>query len=139
VPFRGNTPAAVLVSHMSKEMPPTRELRGELSAHLEGALRRALAKTPSDRYPTAAMFVEALTPVDKSVGPLFPDANRHGFSVGATKTVGKKEFTLFYEALKFVDRTTNVAANNIQYTNGDYRNFAHVLGAGLRLVVGGPK
>jgi putative two-component system response regulator len=62
VPFRGTTPAAVLVSHMSKEMPPTRELRGELSAHLEGALRRALAKSPSDRYPTAAMFVEALTP-----------------------------------------------------------------------------
>jgi putative two-component system response regulator len=62
VPFRGNTPAAVLVSHMSKEMPPTRELHGELSAHVEGALRRALAKSPSDRYPTAATFVEALTP-----------------------------------------------------------------------------
>jgi putative two-component system response regulator len=62
VPFRGNTPAAVLVSHMNKEMPPTRELHGELSAHVEGALRRALAKSPSDRYPTAAMFVEALTP-----------------------------------------------------------------------------
>jgi len=42
--------------------------------------------------------------VDKSVGPLFPDANRHGFTIGATKTVGKKEFTLFYEALQFADR-----------------------------------
>jgi len=77
--------------------------------------------------------------VDKSVGPLFPDANRHGFSIGATKTVGKKEFTLFYEALQFADRRVAVPANDIKYTNGDYSNFAHVLGAGLRLVVGGPK
>jgi long-chain fatty acid transport protein len=77
--------------------------------------------------------------VDKSVGPLFPDANRHGFTIGATKTVGKKEFTLFYEALQFVDRRTAVPANDIKYTNGDYSNFAHVLGAGLRFVVGGPK
>jgi putative two-component system response regulator len=62
VPFRGNTPAAVLVSHMNKVMPPTLELRGELSAHIEDALRRALAKSPGDRYPTASTFVEALTP-----------------------------------------------------------------------------
>lgn len=84
-------------------------------------------------------FFDRSPVVDKSVGPLFPDSNRHGFSVGATKTVKNKEFTLFYEALKFVDRTTAVAANDIQFTNGDYRNFAHVLGAGLRLVLGGNK
>jgi putative two-component system response regulator len=62
VPFQADTPAAVLVSHMSKAMPPTHELRGELSAHVEGALRQGLAKSPGDRYPTASMFVEALTP-----------------------------------------------------------------------------
>jgi long-chain fatty acid transport protein len=74
--------------------------------------------------------------VDKSVGPLFPDANRHGFSVGATRKVGNAEFTLFYEGLKFVDRTTAVPANDIKYTNGDYRNFAHVFGGGLRFNIG---
>jgi long-chain fatty acid transport protein len=77
--------------------------------------------------------------VDKAVGPLFPDSNRHSFTVGATKTVSNKEFTLFYEAMKFVDRNTNVAANAYQYTNGDYRNFAHVAGAGLRLTLGGTR
>jgi long-chain fatty acid transport protein len=77
--------------------------------------------------------------VDKAVGPLFPDANRHSFTVGATKTAGNKEFTLFYEAMKFVDRTTAVAENNIKFTNGDYRNFAHVAGAGLRIILGGSK
>jgi long-chain fatty acid transport protein len=74
--------------------------------------------------------------VDKSVGPLFPDANRHGFSFGATRAVGNKEFTLFYEGLKFVERTTAVPANDIKYTNGDYRNFAHVVGVGLRFNIG---
>lgn len=43
--------------------------------------------------------------VDQSVGPLFPDSNRHSFTVGATRTRGNKEFTLFYEAMKFVHRT----------------------------------
>jgi long-chain fatty acid transport protein len=75
--------------------------------------------------------------VDKSVGPLFPDSNRHGFTAGATQTVGNKELTFFYEALKFVDRTTAVADNNIKFTNGDYRNFAHVLGLAMRFNFGG--
>ena len=62
VPFQADTPAAVLLSHVTKPMPATRELRGELSAHLEEALRRGLAKIPQDRYPSAAAFVAALKP-----------------------------------------------------------------------------
>ncbi len=62
VPFRADTPVAVLLSHMSKAMPPARELLGELSAHLEEALRRGLAKIPAERYATATQLVEALTP-----------------------------------------------------------------------------
>jgi len=62
VPFQADTPAAVLLSHMNTAMPPTRELVGKLSAHVEGALRKGLAKTPADRYPSASQFVAALTP-----------------------------------------------------------------------------
>ena len=62
VPFQANTPAAVLLSHMNKAMPPTRELTGELSLHVEDALRKVLAKTPDDRYKSASQFVSALTP-----------------------------------------------------------------------------
>ena len=62
VPFEATTPAAVLLSQVTKSMPPTRELKGELSAHLEGALRRGLAKRPENRYPSAAEFVAALQP-----------------------------------------------------------------------------
>ena len=62
VPFEAETPAAVLLSHVTKAMPATRELQGELSAHIEDVLRRALAKTPEDRYPSSAAFVAALKP-----------------------------------------------------------------------------
>jgi long-chain fatty acid transport protein len=71
--------------------------------------------------------------VDKSVGPLFPDANRHSLTVGGTKRVGNKDMTLFYEAMQFRNRTTNVPQNVIRGTNGEYRNFAHVFGMGLRM------
>ena len=62
VPFLGDTPAAVLLSHVTKAMPATRELRGELSAHVEDVLRRGLAKRPEERYPSTAAFVAALKP-----------------------------------------------------------------------------
>jgi long-chain fatty acid transport protein len=75
--------------------------------------------------------------VEKSVGPLFPDSTRHSFTFGATRKVGDNEFTFFGEAMKFTDRQTNVAANNYQWTNGDYHNFAYVAGLSLRLDVGG--
>src|SRR3989440_3742307 len=38
LPFGADTPAAVLLSHVTKPMPSTRELRGELSAHIEEVL-----------------------------------------------------------------------------------------------------
>jgi long-chain fatty acid transport protein len=70
--------------------------------------------------------------VPQSVGPLFPDSNRSSFTVGGTKKSGNREFTFFYEAMKFLDRQTNVPSNDYQWTNGDYHNFAHVAGLGLR-------
>lgn len=62
VPFQADTPAAVLLSHMNKAMPPTRELAGELSGHVEEVLRQALAKAPNARFSSASNFVAALTP-----------------------------------------------------------------------------
>lgn len=61
-PFQGDTPGAVLISHMRDAMPATRELPGEISAHVDQVLMRGLAKAPRDRYATASEFVAALTP-----------------------------------------------------------------------------
>src|SRR6266850_553042 len=76
VPFQAPTPVAVLISHMSQAMPPTRELEGKLSGHIEDALRRGLAKVAADRYPTASQFVAALTPAAWTGGarPDFKDS-----------------------------------------------------------------
>ncbi|HEV2476283.1 MAG TPA: serine/threonine-protein kinase, partial [Candidatus Dormibacteraeota bacterium] len=56
VPFECDTPAATLLSHVTKPMPAALELKGELSAHVEEVLRKALAKRPEDRYPSAVAF-----------------------------------------------------------------------------------
>jgi long-chain fatty acid transport protein len=75
---------------------------------------------------------------DKSVGPLFPDSSRNSLTLGMSRYRGNMEFSLFYQAMFFMDRVTNVAANNYQFTNGDYSNFANLAGAGLRLHLGKP-
>jgi putative two-component system response regulator len=62
VPFQADTPAAILLSHINKAVPPTRELTGELSGHVEDALRKALSKGTIDRFESATRFVAALTP-----------------------------------------------------------------------------
>lgn len=69
---------------------------------------------------------------DKSVGPYFPDADRNSITFGGTRKAGNKQFTFFYEAMKFSRRVTNISANNNLYTNGLYDNFAHVAGLSLR-------
>jgi hypothetical protein len=56
--------------------------------------------------------------------------------VGTSRRRGNLEFSLFYQAMFFMDRNTNVAANNYQFTNGEYKNFAHLAGAGLRMHLG---
>ena len=78
------------------------------------------------------------TPVpDKSTGPLFPDSSRHSFTVGASLRRGNMELSAFYQAMKFMDRRTDVPANNDVFTNGLYDNFAHLGGVSLRFNLGG--
>ena len=85
VPFQADTPAAVLLAQVTKAMPATRELRGELSAHIEDALRRGLAKIPEDRYDSAAAFVAALKPA------AWPSRNRDESSMPVTQRLARPE------------------------------------------------
>ncbi len=73
---------------------------------------------------------------DPSVGPLFPDSSRHSITFGATQRHGATELSLFYQAMFFVERDVNVAANAGLYTNGSYRNFADLAGLGMRIYPG---
>jgi serine/threonine-protein kinase len=57
VPFRGDTPVAVLFKHIQD--PPPLEGKGVPTA-LVPVLRKALAKAPEERFQSAAAFIEAL-------------------------------------------------------------------------------
>ncbi|MCA9873993.1 MAG: serine/threonine protein kinase [Anaerolineales bacterium] len=59
VPFAGST-SATLYAHEYKPVPPPRSLRPDLPPAAEAALLKMLAKTPADRFASAAEFVQAL-------------------------------------------------------------------------------
>jgi long-chain fatty acid transport protein len=112
-------------------LPP--EQRLVFNFHDSMNLAVGLEKALNPRLTVRCGYMFDLSPVpDESVGPLFPDANRNSFTAGGTMKSGNKEFTFFYEAMKFSNRVTNVADNDDVWTNGDYRNFAHVAGLSMR-------
>lgn len=114
------------------------ELRLEFDFNNAWQISTGFEKPLNENLQVRAGYMFDHTPVpDKSTGPLFPDSSRHSFTVGASLLRGNMELSLFYQAMKFLDRTTNVAANNDVFTNGLYDNFAHLGGFGLRWNVGG--
>ncbi len=60
VPFDAATAYELLNKHVSEPPPPLLELRPDLPPHAYVAVERALAKSPGDRFATAADFVSAL-------------------------------------------------------------------------------
>jgi len=59
-PFTGPTPQAVLARHAVDPVPPVRTVRATVPEALERLVLRALAKSPADRFATAAQFSDAL-------------------------------------------------------------------------------
>jgi tRNA A-37 threonylcarbamoyl transferase component Bud32 len=59
-PFTGPTVESVVHQHLTVEPPNITSLRPAVSAQIAGALERALAKTPADRFNPVALFAEAL-------------------------------------------------------------------------------
>ena len=60
-PFTGRTPQAVIAKQMMQPVPPLGHLRHRVPDWLDHAIRRALARVPADRFPTAGEFAAALT------------------------------------------------------------------------------
>jgi TolB-like protein len=62
-PYVGPYPGlARVAAHASEPVPEVRDLRGDVPPGLSAVLRRALAKRPDDRFPTAADAADALAP-----------------------------------------------------------------------------
>ena len=59
-PYAAPTPQAAIARHVKDPIPSLRRLRPELPAALDAAVRRALAKTPAERFTTAARLADAL-------------------------------------------------------------------------------
>ena len=59
-PFTGTTPQAILARRLSQTVPSLAIFRDNLPPGVEPALVRALARTPADRFASAAEFAAAL-------------------------------------------------------------------------------
>ncbi len=59
-PFEDATSTAVLVQHSTKEPPDLASLSPDVSAGLAAAVRKALAKSPNDRFPNCRKFAEVV-------------------------------------------------------------------------------
>src|SRR5215471_17122818 len=60
VPFRANTPAAVLTKQLREEPTPPTRLRPEVPQEIEDLVLRALAKNPDHRHPDIREIVRSL-------------------------------------------------------------------------------
>lgn len=76
VPFRAETPMAVMIKHMNDPLLPPREFNETLPEAIERVILKSLAKQPEDRYATAGEMVKALqtavtaNPIETPVVPL---------------------------------------------------------------------
>ena len=61
VPFRADTPLAVVFAHVRAPIPLPSAINPQIGPQTERALLRALAKAPEDRFATAPEFAERLT------------------------------------------------------------------------------
>jgi len=85
-PFTGPTAQAVIVKRLVDPIPTIRPSR-DVPAGLEDAVSRALARTPVDRFPTAAEFADALASVTRAAGGPHRTAPDQQKSAAAQKSI----------------------------------------------------
>ncbi|MCU0241209.1 MAG: serine/threonine protein kinase [Vicinamibacteria bacterium] len=59
-PFRGATVVDVMMQHIMAQPTPPTALAPHLPAHVEAAILKAMSKEPNERWPSAALFIQAL-------------------------------------------------------------------------------
>src|SRR3989441_502366 len=73
-PFGGPTPHAIIARKSMEPVPGLRIVRDTVPPAVEGAIVRALAKTPADRFATAREFATALSQPTSAHRPVRPSA-----------------------------------------------------------------
>jgi serine/threonine protein kinase len=64
-PFDAESDFEMMIAHVETEPPPLEKLRPELPRELVGAVKRALAKRPADRFSSAGAMAKALGDTSK--------------------------------------------------------------------------
>ena len=67
-PFTGPNAQAIIARHSLDMVSPPSIVRESIPDAVEGAILRALSKVPADRFPTTALFAEALTRPSAATG-----------------------------------------------------------------------
>ena len=60
VPFRADTPMAIVIKHINAPMPMLRQINPDIPEYLEALILKATAKNPDDRYQTAEEMAAAM-------------------------------------------------------------------------------
>jgi serine/threonine-protein kinase len=60
LPFKGDTPIAIVMQHLHHQVRPPREINPEVPEGLNAITMRLLAKEPQQRYPDAAALIDDL-------------------------------------------------------------------------------
>ena len=76
VPFKGDTPLAVVRQHIEERARPVRRLRSDVPTAVERIVSRSMEKRPERRYQTARELVEALTEAVHGAAPVERDPSR---------------------------------------------------------------
>ncbi|MFB0533876.1 MAG: protein kinase [Anaerolineae bacterium] len=70
IPYKGDTPIAIVLEHMTAPVPSVRSLRPDIPEEVNRIIARCMAKEPRDRYQTAAELVRAIdAALGKRVAP----------------------------------------------------------------------
>jgi hypothetical protein len=97
VPYRAETPVAVVYMHISAPLPLPRSVNPDLPEAVERVILKALAKNPDERYQTAEELVAALdraiaeTPTVTSVSETPPKTEATYVGVGPTLSAPMEE------------------------------------------------
>jgi serine/threonine-protein kinase len=67
-PYTGASAQAIIAKRLSAPVPSVRHARPAIPEATDLAVRRAMALTPADRFPSVAAFASALTPTSPSAG-----------------------------------------------------------------------
>lgn len=69
-PFEGDTAVDIVMKHMNEKVPSICRLRPELPGDMDVFLRKAMAKSPNDRYSTPRDFIAALEQLQQLLPPM---------------------------------------------------------------------